>query len=74
MIAALAFAAVATASSGDLQHLARQPRTGGLIDVSDFNDKAMVRAVAGSPCVADNFSKWPEDGCLRAAQHKPGRK
>jgi hypothetical protein len=46
----------------------------GLIDVSRFDDKGMVRPVAAAPCVSDNFTKWPEGGCLRATQHAPQRK
>jgi len=75
MIAAVAFAAALSAApDGDLQHMARQPRDGGLIDVGAFNDKAMVRTVAPAPCASRSFLKWPEAGCVRAARHAPARK
>lgn len=75
MITALAFAAAVTAMPvDDLQQMMRRPRDGGLIDVSAFNDKAMVRQVAPAPCVSRNFVRQPEAGCLRAAQHEPARK
>ena len=75
MIAAIAFAAAVAISSDDaLAHLAHQPRHGGLIDVGAFNDKAMVRSVTPAPCASRTFARWPEPGCLRAAEHGPSRK
>ena len=47
--------------------------TPGLVDVSHFDDRAMVRGVAPAPCRAGDFTKRPE-GCVRHAEHAAPRK
>ena len=48
--------------------------TPGLVDVSHFDDRAMVRAVAPAPCASGDFAKRPQTGCLRHAEHEAPRK
>ena len=62
---------LAAATPSAALHMPSRATRPGLIDVSAFNAKAMVRPVAAAPCVSDNFARRPGAGCLREAQHAP---
>jgi hypothetical protein len=69
----LVLAAAATLSAPTTRPTPPNP-TPGLVNVSRFEDRAMVRPVDAAPCAMGNFTKWPEAGCLRRAEHAPSRK